>query len=163
MFVEFDQMPEDARIWIYQADRRLSDVEVDKILASSTDFLTQWSAHGNALKSSAKVLYNRFLLICIDEKHAQASGCSIDSCVHYVQSLGQHLNVDFFNRKNIAFLVDEKILVKTINEIRENTDGINADSQTFNNLIQTKSELRSNWIIPVHDSWLKKYFRTQNV
>lgn len=165
MFVEFNQMPGDARVWIYQSDRTFSDDDVKAITGESINFLTQWTAHGAKLKSSAKVFYNRFLVVALDEKEAQASGCSIDSCVHFVQSLGKTLDVDFFERTKVAFLINDQVVIESLESIKNNTTtrAIAGDSLNFNNLVQSKSEFDSQWITPVSESWLGKYFKTQKV
>ena len=167
MFVEFEEMPEDSRIWIYQADRDFSKSEIEEIYVKCQNFLTQWSAHGSGLKSSCKVFYNRFLVICVDEKQAQASGCSIDASVNFVKVLGNSIKVDLFERTKIAFLNEERdsVIIESLSDIKNNITSNNIESQTltFNNLIQRKSELNSKWIIPVAESWMKKYFSAQKV
>ena len=165
MFVEFEEMPGDTRIWIYQADREFSVNEAKEISEECKRFLNQWAAHGSGLKSSFQIFYNRFLVICVDEKQAMASGCSIDSSVHFVQSLGNAFGIDFFSRTKIAFLKNDKIFTEDLNNIKINqiSNKISAETLTFNNLLQKKSDLNSNWIIPVSNSWMNKYFKTQNV
>jgi hypothetical protein len=39
---------------------------------------------------------------------------------------------------------------------------INGDTLYFNNLVQTKEELESKWIIPVKDSWLARKISFSN-
>lgn len=165
MFVEFEDMPGDARVWIYQADREFTENDIEGIGNECMRFLDQWAAHGSGLKSSFKLLYNRFLIICIDEKQAMASGCSIDSCIHFVQSLGTALGIDFFGRTNIAFLKNDEIIIEDLSKIKTNqtSHSINSETPTFNNLVQMKSDLDSNWVIPVSESWIYKYFKTQKV
>ena len=165
MFVEFDQMPGHSRIWIYQAEREFSQEEATLIQSESEKFLTQWAAHGSGLKSSAKIEHNRFLIICVDEQQAMASGCSIDSSVHFVQSLSKALNNDLFNRMNVAFLQDDVVFTETLDNIKKGLSqhAISDITLTFNNLIQTKSDLSDNWIIPVGESWLSRYFKDQRV
>lgn len=165
MFRDFDDMSDEARIWIYQSDRNLSETEVDSINIKCEEFLSQWAAHGSDLESSAKIFYNKFLIICVDENKAMASGCSIDSSVHFVQSLGNSMNIDFFNRSNVAFLVEDKVLTESLENIKNNltSNKITADALTFNNLLQTKSDLADKWIIACKNSWLNRYFKNQTV
>ena len=165
MFVDFDEMPGDSRIWIYQSDRKLSMEEIQFIQKETDKFLTQWSAHGAGLKSSAKVAYDRFLIICVDEKQAMASGCSIDASVHFVQSLSKALNNDFFNRTKVAFLQNETVSTESLENIKKNLteNSIDERTLTFNNLIQTKDGLSEKWIIPVSESWLNRYFKDLKV
>jgi hypothetical protein len=41
----------------------------------------------------------------VDERKAGVSGCSTDSSVRFIKSLGEKYKVDFFNRTNLAFVV----------------------------------------------------------
>jgi hypothetical protein len=164
MFVDFEEMSANSRIWIYQSSREFSDEEVGIIKDESKIFLTQWTAHGSGLKSSSKVYYNRFLVICVDEDYSQASGCSIDASVHFVKSLENRISTQFFDRSIIAFLLNEKVIIEDLKDIQGGMtkDSISSGSLTFNNLIQVKSQLDNEWIVPVEGSWLGKYFKTQN-
>jgi hypothetical protein len=70
---------ESSRVWIYQADRQLSDTETLEIQKSLNNFVNTWTAHNNQLSAAAEVRYNRFLILIVDEEQAGASGCSIDN------------------------------------------------------------------------------------
>ena len=63
MIVEFENLPDDSRIWIYQSSRKLSDQEVEIILPRLTQFLEQWTAHGTDLEAGFEIKYNRFIVI----------------------------------------------------------------------------------------------------
>ncbi|MGB3464401.1 MAG: hypothetical protein WBA74_03990, partial [Cyclobacteriaceae bacterium] len=78
MYIEFDLMPSTARVWIYQSSERLDDNLVKVIENHGQAFCEEWEAHGQALKSTVKVLHNRFLVISVDESFNKATGCSID-------------------------------------------------------------------------------------
>ena len=78
MHVPFEKQPKSARVWIYQADRALKYQESRFIEKNAKAFCEQWAAHGVALKSSFKILHNRFLILAVDEQANMASGCSID-------------------------------------------------------------------------------------
>jgi hypothetical protein len=91
-----------------------------------------------------------------DETHTTVGGCSTDSSVRFIKELGQKFNVDFFNRTNLAFVINNKIEVLPMNQLHYALDNyfINPDTLYFNNLVATKRELEYNWIIPVKASWI---------
>src|SRR5690606_12739531 len=91
------------RVWIYQADRFLTDNEVADIDLLLQDFVAQWTAHGSALAGKSRVQYNLFLILEVDEAQTGASGCSIDKSVHFIKSLEQRFSVGFFDRMKVAF------------------------------------------------------------
>ena len=103
MYIDFDKIPQNARIWVYQANRQLADNEVVMINNFLKPAVNQWAAHGASLLASAKVLHNRFVLIALDEIQNEASGCSIDASTRWFKDLGEQLNVDFFDRSQAYF------------------------------------------------------------
>jgi len=163
MFVTFEEMPDHSRVWIYQSDRELSDAEVSSLEEKAEQFLTSWSAHGSQLKSTAKILRNLFLVIMVDEQAAMASGCSIDASVNFVKTMGAHSQVDFFNRTQIAFLENEKIRVEALVDIKNlvSSGVLTPETKVFDNLVPDKVAFDTSWIVPVSDTWMKRYFNKQ--
>lgn len=155
-------LPGHARVWIYQSSRAIAPDEVSHIVAQSEKFLQQWNAHGAAMDARAAVVYNRFLILATDEQSVQASGCSIDSSVHFVQTLGKSLCIDFFDRLTIAYR-DESGAICTLSmaqfqeEIKRGS--ITEDTLVFNNLINNVGDLRIKWEIPASQSWHIRLFR----
>ncbi len=94
----FDSLPNDARIWVYAADRALTDAEVDRIEHDLQAFTTDWTSHGAALRAAASVFDHRFVVIALDTEESSASGCSIDKSLRAVQQLEQGLQLSLTNR-----------------------------------------------------------------
>lgn len=160
MLIPFENIPDDARIWIYQADRKLTDTEEQQIVNAGQIFFKDWAAHGAPLKSSFKVFHNQFLVISADESFNKASGCSIDSSVAFVKQLEQQLGINFFDRTKIAFIFNDEVFIETLNNLKTSVaDGkITESTLTFNNLVSSKGEFESSWIVPAKSTWLNKYF-----
>ena len=111
---QFDHFAPSSKVWVYQAERNLSSEEVAVADKAIEQFTEQWAAHSQELKAKGAILHQRFLVLMVDESQANASGCSIDSSVHFVQELGKHLSIDFFDRLNIAYNVNKSIINETI-------------------------------------------------
>ena len=160
MFVPFQEMPKDSRVWIYQADRPLTPQEAKNVEENTKQFLEQWSAHGQGLRCSRTLLHDRFLVISVDENHHSASGCSIDSSVHFVTELGKHLGIDWFNRSKIAFVVNNEVFIENQKDLKQKiAEGkINSETLTFNNLVTNIEEFEKHWLIPAGNSWLGRFF-----
>jgi hypothetical protein len=153
--MSIQQMPSDARVWVYQSNRRMSDAEVDSIKKSGQLFLKDWAAHGANLKSSLDVLYNRFVVIAVDEQQALASGCSIDKSVRFIKDMEQQLNINFFDRMQVAYRDNNDIVACSISEFEKLASQKLVDASTivFNNMVTTKQEFDTNWEIPLKQSW----------
>lgn len=164
MFISFDQLPGHARVWVYQANRRLSDDEVRFIEQEGARFSDQWAAHGKALRASVLVRHHHFLIIAVDEREQGASGCSIDSSVGFVRSVADALSkagspVDFFDRTLVAFWKDNSVALVPLGQAKQQIAAgeVSADAYMFNNVIATKAALEDEWKVPVRASWLARY------
>ena len=160
MYIPFEEMPAHARVWVYQANRTLTDAERTEIEQHLQRFVSQWTAHSQDLKASAKVFPDRFVVISVDENHHQASGCSIDASVHFVQELEKHYKLDLFVRTELAYVNGEEIKTTPVKSLKQHIiDGeIQADTQVFNNLVANVGELREKWQTEAKNSWLSRYF-----
>lgn len=160
MLTSIDNMPESSRVWVYQANRDLTAPEQEQIQTAANQFFGQWAAHGSDLKSSYQILHDRFLVIMVDESMNVASGCSIDASVHFVQKIQQSLGVDFFDRAQVAFLEDNKVITETLTSIKPKvSEGvIDRSTLTFNNLVKSKGEMDEKWLVPAGETWLSRYF-----
>ncbi|MFD2932205.1 hypothetical protein [Spirosoma flavum] len=162
MYIDFDKLPDTARVWVYQADRPFTDGEVKIIEEALQPALSQWAAHGQPLLASAQVIKNRFVIIGVDEGYNLPSGCSIDASVRTLQEIGREVSADFFNRSAAIQVADGSVQTLALPAIKKAvTDGLlTPDTTVFNTLVKTKADFLSDWRIRAADSWLKRYFRS---
>ena len=160
MFIPFDELPEDSKIWIYQSNRKFSDEEVSDIEKDLTEFLIKWSAHGAALESSFIIKYKRFIIIAVNQEIQAATGCSIDSSVAFIQNLEQKYGVDLLDKMNVAFKQGEFITYKTLLEFKKlaKDKSVSENTIVFNNLVNTIEEWNENWEVPASESWHSRFF-----
>lgn len=165
MYYQFKEMPGHSRIWIYQADRQLDDEESKQLISAVTSFLQQWQAHGKDLKSSVMLRHNRLLIIAVDEAFNQASGCSIDAKVHFLQDLQQKMHLNLFDRDHLLMWQDKTIQCIRIPALKNavQTGQLSADTLVFNNMIKGKNELENNWLVPAKQTWLKRFFNREKL
>lgn len=158
MFFPFDTLPPHARIWVYQADRKLTEDEVKRVSADIRAFCEGWEAHGQPLKTSFQLLHNQFLILAVDEGVHQASGCSIDGSVRVLKNL-QNLGINFLDASKIAFLIQEEIKLFNRLELKPlfASGYLAPQTITFNNLVANKGDWETLWRIPVEKSWMAKY------
>src|ERR1041385_5906330 len=101
MYVKFNELPENSRIWIYQASRKLSPTEKQLAEAALQEFCESWVAHQQPLKTSFSIEHDQFIILATDEDYHLPSGCSIDSSVRALKALGSQLGGDLFDRTKI--------------------------------------------------------------
>ena len=149
-----------SRIWIYQSSRPFSSTESVQIQKSIDEFISAWTAHGAAVKGIGLIAFNQFIILVADESHTQVSGCSTDSSVHFIQQVQQTWNTDFFNRRTLAFWMQDEVRLLDMGDLpgaMENQT-IQAETLYFNNLVATLQDWINQWIQPVGESWIAKKY-----
>lgn len=161
MYTPFEEMADTSRVWVYQADQKLSEEDKATISAKCQVFLDQWAAHGAPLKSSYEVMHDQFLIVSVDESVQQASGCSIDASVNMVKALEQELSIHFFDRTRIYFLEEGEIVPIPLGELKSQIERgrIHPTTTTFNPSVSDIQSLKNNWKVEAQNSWLKRYFQ----
>ena len=168
MYIDFDKITDDARLWVYQADRPITEAEVQAIEAALKPSLGGWAAHGEPLLAAAKVVENRFVVVAVDEGHHLPSGCSIDASVRFLQEIGSTLSqrgaaIDFFDRAAAFVGADEAVQTLALPVIKSAVADqvLTPETTVFNTLVKTKAEFQTNWRVPASATWLKRYFTTK--
>lgn len=160
MFVPFDTLPEESKIWIYQSNRKFSDEEFAEIESDLQSFVEGWSAHGAGLEASFQLKYNRFIILAVNQEVHPASGCSIDSSVAFIQSLEQKYDVDLLDKMNVTFKNGEHIAHKSLIDFKRmaKEKAVTENTIVFNNLVNSIEEFNENWEVPAADSWHSRFF-----
>lgn len=104
----FPELPDSSRIWLHLANRKLVASEEQFLKEQLTVFLDSWSAHGKRLQCNATLLFSQYLIFSVDENIESASGCSIDSSVHFAKRMGSELGVDFFTRLEVLVIEENE-------------------------------------------------------
>lgn len=159
MLVGFDELPDSARIWIYQANRAFTEEEKTEIETKTQVFLDQWTVHGDSLKAGFQMPYNRFIVIGLDQGHNMASGCSIDSSVRFIQELENTYGVDLLDKMNVTYKQGEYIAYKPLKDFKKmaKEKAVGKKTIVFNNLVANKLEFESAWEIPAENSWHARF------
>jgi len=140
-------MPDESRVWTYLCNRILNDQEANLIEGQIEKFTRSWKAHQKPLSANGQLLYNQYIVLAVDESVEPISGCSIDSSVHLVKTIENHLEVDFFNRLNVLVLKNQTPKLVSYHDI-----GAYKGDFVFNPRIESLRELRENWLVEIKDA-----------
>ncbi|WKK85306.1 hypothetical protein QYS48_25700 [Marivirga arenosa] len=161
MYTDFSDLDDNSRLWVYQADRKLTENEKEFILMNGKAFVDSWTAHNKTLHASIEVKYDQFIVLAVDETKSQATGCSIDKSVHFIRAIENELNINLLDKSKVAFLKGEEVVLENLPSIKSKVEGneISADLLTFNNMVTTKADFNSKWLIPASESWMSRFFK----
>ena len=132
MFVPFESLPQESKIWIYQSNRKFSDQECAEIETDLQAFLQNWSAHGTALEAS----------------------------VQFIQNLEKKYDVDLLDKMNVTFKLGEHIAHKSLLDFKKmaKDKAVTEKTIVFNNLVNTIEDWNTNWEVPAGESWHSRFF-----
>ena len=149
MLVNFNTISDNSRIWIYAAEKKLTNNQETYILDYISDHLQNWDAHKVPLIAGVTILENHFIIVALDESENGASGCSIDRLQNMIQDLEKELSVSLLNRLNVFCRINDKIQCVPSFQL----DGIAKENTLFYDLtIQKKSDLHT-YLKPISEGW----------
>jgi len=168
MILDLIALDNSSKVWIYQANQLLTEAQVDGIKEDLYHFLDQWTSHNSRLYTYGNVFHSRFIAIFVDERYAGASGCSIDKSVHFIQSLEKKYNISLLERTEVAYMEklqdddgEDNSLIHTLplQQLKEAYRSGEVQNQTwvFDNLVKTKEEFLKRWVLPLEQSWHKRF------
>ena len=161
MLVEFNALPEESRVWIYQANRTFTDDEISEIEDKLNVFINNWTAHGSDLQAGYIIKYKRFIVIGLNQNLNMATGCSIDASVHFIQQLEKEYNVDLMDRMNVSYKQGEYVAYKSLTDFRKMAKdrAVSKNTIVFNNLVANKAEFEEHWEVPASESWHSRFIK----
>ena len=160
MYVPFENLPFESKIWIYQSNRRFTDDELKAIESDVKTFVDSWAAHGTGLEASYLLRYNRFIILAVNQESQMATGCSIDKSVSFIQEIEKQYEVDLLDKMNVTFKLGEHIAHKPLMDFKKmaKDKAVSENTIVFNNLVNTIEEWNDNWEVPAKDSWHSRFF-----
>ncbi len=160
MYVPFENLPLESKIWIYQSNRKFSDEELAEIETSLHTFIESWSTHGTALEASYQLKYNRFIILALNQEIQNPTGCSIDSSVKFIQALEQKYQVDLLDKMNVTFKLGDHIAHKSLLDFKKmaKDKAVTGNTIVFNNLVNSVEEWNESWEVPAFESWHSRFF-----
>ena len=140
MHVDFDTLPENSKIWIYQSDRKFYPQEREEISQKTEAFLNNWSQDGEGITASYQIKYNRFIIFAVDASNISLSIESIDTSVMFIINLQSEYKIELLDKLNVCFKQCEFVQYQELKAFQKliKSKSISAKTIVFNNLINTK-------------------------
>ena len=159
--IPFQQLPSDARLWIFAAERPLAVDECRRVLAETDAFIEAWSAHGVPLVAGRELRHNQFVLVGVDERAAGVSGCSVDALVRRMQRLEEALGVELVNNSPVLYREGDTIHRVSRDRFSElaASGTVGPNTRVFDNTLTRVGDLEAGkWEVKAVDSWHGRAF-----
>ena len=105
----FDQLPDDAQLWVYGFDRELTAEAKATVESDLEAFVRSWTSHEEPVQGAWTLVDDRFVILS-GHCGAGIGGCSIDGSVGVIRSFRDKHGIDGFNRDLVFFRNDEGVV-----------------------------------------------------
>lgn len=158
---DFDTLPEDARLWVFAADRPVAGDDAEALLARVDAFLDEWNAHGHPLTGARRWDEDRFLFVAVDERTAPPSGCSIDALHRVLKDFEAERRVRLTDHVDVLWRDDDGRVARASRPdfARRVQDGsVDLDTPVFDTTLTRKGALDDGFEVPAGASWHRRAF-----
>lgn len=155
--VDFKDLPEGARVWVFASDRPLTGSDAKKLLGAVDGFLAQWKAHGAPLRSAREWRDDHFLTIGVDPTAEQASGCSIDGLFRGLRELERELSTSLVAGGRVFYRDDRGAVAKAARKdvpALFERGAIGETTSVFDTSITDAAAYRARFERPARESWV---------
>lgn len=153
---EFSALPDDARCWVFGARAPLDDVDAPRLLGAVDRYLKQWKAHGNPLISAREFRDEHFLVIGVDERASDASGCSIDGLFRVLQDVEKGIGTTMVGGGLVHFR-DAGGMVHCVTRtdfaVMAQDGDVGRETTVFDLTVTTVGEYRARFEARAADTW----------
>ena len=160
MLVNFNDLSDTARVWIYPCNRLLNQEEISHITADISQYLSSWASHGKGVKCGFQLRYDRFIVIAADDNQ-HIGGCSLDDLAHFIQALEQKYHLLLLDKMNVSYRRGNEICYIPLSDFKKLAQQKKVDEETivFNNLVTNLYEYRHFWETPMSNSWHNRFLK----
>lgn len=158
MFVPYESLSDQSKVWVYPSSRKFYKDELDVVEEKIKSFITEWKMEDLDFKASYRFLYDRFVVILVDE-NSKLSNQDLDQVVGFILGLQQEYEIELLDRMNVCFKQGKFVQYKEVKEFKKLLKNKSVSNKTivFDNLIQSKEELENYWEVPITESWYSRF------
>ncbi|MGY5354742.1 ABC transporter ATPase [Wenyingzhuangia sp. IMCC45467] len=158
MLVDFNQLENTAKVFLYPSNKKFHPELLSEIETKVQDFTKEWCKKNN-IEAGYNIKYQRFIVIAINPNQAITTGI-IDELVTFIFKLQLEHDIELLDKLNVCFKQGEFVQYKDVKEFKKliKNKSVNKSTIVFDNLINTKEELESDWELPAEDTWYARMF-----
>ena len=164
--IPFQNLPDHGRLWVFPSSEHLSDDQRARFGDTVDEFLDQWAAHGQPLQASRDILFDRFVVVGVNEDAEKPSGCSIDALVNRLRALGAAEGLSLIDHAPVWYRVGDGVDSVSRAGFRAlaGQGQVSPETVVFDTSITTVAELRAGALEKrCADSWHGRAFFRDSV
>lgn len=159
MFVDYNTISEDAKVWIYPSSRKFYPTEIEEVEQKIKTFVENWKADDENFKASYQFLYHRFIIFVADVSETTITNADIDTSVSFILALQETYKIELLDKMNACFKQGEFVQYKELKDFKKlvKNKAVTGKTIIFDNLVNNKEDLENFWEISIENSWYNRF------
>lgn len=155
MFIKFQDLPNDAKVWIYIGDRKLTLNEKADLIGKIEPFLSRWKSEGKEFKSSYEILEDQILVVGGVSEGFALSGCTMDALKKTVEKWDESLKLNLTVIPKFCYRGSNEIVCRSQAQFKEDIRRglVNNQTSVFDNTILAMEDYRKGIEFPIQKCW----------
>jgi hypothetical protein len=159
MFVDYNTISEDAKVWVYPSSRKFYPTEIEEVEQKIKTFVENWKADDENFKASYQFLYHRFIIFVGDVSETTVTNADIDASVSFILELQETYKIELLDKMNACFKQGEFVQYKELKDFKKlvKNKAVTGKTIIFDNLVNNKEDLENFWEISIENSWYNRF------
>lgn len=155
MFIKFQDLPNDAKVWIYIGDRKMTPSEKADLIGKIEPFLSRWKSEGKEFKSSYELLEDQILVVGGVSEGFALSGCTMDALKKTVMKWDETLRLNLTVIPKFCYRGENSIACRNQVEFKEDIQKglVNEKTTVFDNTVLSMEDYRKGFEFPIQKCW----------
>ena len=161
MIVDYDELPENSKVWIYPSSRKFYDTEIEGLHQKVSSFIGEWKEGDASFQASYQLLYNRFIVFFASNGNESLVPSDIDTLVLFIFQLQEEYAVELLDKMNVCFKQGVYVQYKDLKDFKKliKNRAVTGKTVVFDNLVTTKEEFENYWEVPITESWYQRFLK----
>ena len=159
MFVAYNKISEDAKVWVYPSSRKFYPNEIEDLEIKIKTFIDNWKKDDENFTASYQFLYNRFIVLVAESEPSIISNEDIDQSVSFILNLEKEYDITLLDKMNVCFKQGEYVQYKDLKDFKKllKNKALTQKTVIFDNLVSNNYDFKHFWEIPIEDSWYNRF------
>ncbi len=158
MLVNFDELEPNAKLFMYPSNKKFYPELLSKIEQEVENFVSNWCTTHN-IDAGFTIKHQRFIIIATNT-NKPVTTLVIDELVSFIFKLQASHEIELLDKLNVCFKQGAYVQYKDVKEFKKliKNKSVNKNTIVFDNLINTKEQLSTDWELPAEDTWYSRMF-----
>ena len=159
MYVDYNSLPENSKVWVYPSNRKFYPNEIEGIENKIKIFVESWKSDDENFKASYQFLYNRFIVLIADDENTTLTNVDVDASVSFILELQNTYKLELLDKMNVCFKQGKFVQYKELKDFKKllKNKALTGKTIIFDNLITNNEEFKNFWEVPIEESWYNRF------